>query len=68
MRVVKLYILPAVVCIVLTVGFWFGFNKIRAAHAESVAKDQLLGAVVQVINYNIQQGKLVVPPPEPPKK
>ena len=64
----KTYILPAVVCIALTLVFWLGFNKVRSLYRESVAKDQLLGAVVQVINYNIQQGKLAVPPPEPPAK
>lgn len=62
MRFVKVYVLPAVVCIALTVGFWLGLAKFRSYRAEEAVKDQLLGAVVQVINYNIQQGKLAVPP------
>lgn len=63
MGFVKRYILPGVVCIVLTFAFWIGMAYVKAWHQESVDKDRLLYAVAQIVDHNLKAGKLEQPPP-----
>lgn len=58
----------ALAIVALTVITWIGLNYAKAQWADHVAQRDALSAVIQVINYNIQQGKLVVPSPDGPKK
>jgi len=46
---------------VLTGLFWLGFNYARAQWQDHVARQQALEALVGIVNYNLQQGKLVLP-------
>lgn len=69
------WVAPAAVCIALTVGFWAGSAKVRSYVAWRAEQRQLLentakltSAVVDLLNYNIQQGKLAIPPAPPPAK
>jgi hypothetical protein len=49
----------------LTFAFWVSFNIVRAQWQAHVQREANIDAVFYIVDYNIKQGKLVLP--EQPK-
>ena len=67
MGFVKRYVLPGLVAVVVTVAFWGGVYAVRAYRAQAELRDRYLLAVVKIVEYNLNKGKLDTPPPDPAK-
>ena len=63
MDLVKRYVLPAILCVALTIVVWLGLNVGRTLYNDHV----VLAQIVNMINQEAAQAKAVAQP-EVPKK
>lgn len=60
------YLLGALAVVVLTLGTWFGANYARGVYQARQQDRQNIQTIIQFLQYNIAQGRLLQVPPQAP--